>query len=391
VSDRLAQRTGAVERSAIRLMFDLAAELEAEGREDLVHLEIGEPDFDTPRHVIEAAYEAALAGETHYTSNAGIPALREAVAESTRATHGFEVDPDEEVLVTTGAMEALAVGLLTTVDPGEEVVLPAPTWPNYRTQAVLAGATPVEVPLSPADGFALDADRVTEAIGEDTGAVVLTTPSNPTGRVYDRESVRAVVDAAAAHDAFVVADEVYSRLCYGDQPTGVAGYVDHPERVLTVESCSKTYAMTGWRVGWLLGPEDVVGAATMFRESTTACTPSVSQHAAVAALTGPTDEVDAMRTAFAERRDYVVDRIAGIDGLACPTPEGAFYAFLDASALGADSVAMAKDLLYDYGVVTAPGDGFGAPDGYIRLSFANSLDRLEEGLDRLAAFAADRR
>lgn len=372
-------------------MFDLAEEAEASGRDDLVHLEIGEPDFDTPAHVTEAAYKAAADGATHYTSNAGLLELRTAIAEKTAAVHGFTVDADDEVLVTTGAMEALALAMFSTIDSGDEVVIPTPAWPNYRMQAVLADARPVEVALESEAGFPLDAARVIDAMNEQTGAIVLTTPSNPTGRVAHPDEVRAVVDAAAECDAYVIVDEVYSRLLYGDYETGVAGYVDHPERVLTVESCSKTYAMTGWRVGWLLGPDDVVHAATTFRESTTACTSSISQHAAIAALTGPEDELRSMHSAFQERRDYVVDRIADISGVSCPTPEGAFYVFLDASELGDSSLEMAKELLYDYHVVTAPGDGFGeAGAGSLRLSFANSMDRLEAGLDRIAAFATDR-
>ncbi|MFB6218265.1 MAG: pyridoxal phosphate-dependent aminotransferase [Halobacteriaceae archaeon] len=386
---RLAERTGRVERSAIRAMFDRAAAAEAAGR-DVVHLEIGEPDFDTPEHVVRAACEAAEAGETHYTSNAGLPELREAVADRLADRHGIDADPEEEVVITTGAMEALYLAMAAVVDPGEEVLVPTPAWPNYDTQAKLVGADPVAVPLDAERGFALDADRLVEAMGPATAAVVLTTPSNPTGQVYDRDAVREVVAAAADHDAFVIADEVYSDLTYGDHPTGVAAYTDHPERVLTVESCSKSYAMTGWRVGWLAGPDDVVGAATMLRESTTACTPSVSQHAAIAALTGPQEPVEEMAAAFEARRDYVAERVAAMAGADCPTPEGAFYAFLDVSALGEPSVAVAERLLDEYGVVVAPGSGFGdAGEGHLRLSFANSRERLAEGLDRIGALLAD--
>ncbi|MFH5801788.1 pyridoxal phosphate-dependent aminotransferase [Haladaptatus sp. CMAA 1911] len=390
--NRLADRMSAVEQSPIRQMFDLAKRAEAAGREDLVHLEIGEPDFDTPSHIIQAALDAASAGATHYTSNAGLPTLREAIAKSTAKTHGFTVDPTEEVLVTTGAMEALALAMLTTVNPGDEVILPSPSWPNYRTQVILAGATPVEVPLDPEDGFTLDSERVTNSMTERTAAVMLATPSNPTGRVFDPGAVKSVVDAAVDRDAYVIADEVYSRLLYGEYRTGITGYVDSPERVLTVESCSKTFAMTGWRVGWLLGPKDVVSAATILRESTTACTSSISQHAAIAALNGPMNEVDAMRSAFEERRDYVVDRIADIDGISCPPPEGAFYVFINVTEFGDSSLAMAKELLEDYDVVTTPGVGFGeAGEGRLRLSFANDLSRIEEGLDRIEAFAVDHR
>ncbi|WP_209019597.1 pyridoxal phosphate-dependent aminotransferase [Halorussus marinus] len=378
-----AARVDHLERSKIRVMFDLAAEHDG----DPVRLHVGEPDFDTPEHVLDAADRAARDGETHYTVNQGIAPLREAVADELARESDVTVSP-EQVTVKSGAMEALALGTLAVADPGDEVVIPTPAWPNYYNHAAMAGATPVEVPLSADEGFDLDADRVADAIGDDTAAVILTTPSNPTGRVYDEDAVSEVVDAAAAHDAYVFADEVYGRLTYDESFRGMASYVDHPERVLTVGSCSKTYAMTGWRLGWLAGPQQIVDAVTQLGESTTACSSSVSQHAALAALTGPQEPVAEMKAAFEERRDYVVERVADIDGVSCPRPEGAFYAFLDVSEFEGGSFDVAKRLLEEYGVVTAPGDGFGdAGEGYLRISFANSLDRIETGLDRIEEMA----
>ncbi|MFC6836575.1 pyridoxal phosphate-dependent aminotransferase [Halomarina ordinaria] len=370
-------RVRACERSPIRLMFDLA---EATDDRDLVRLEVGEPDFETPTHVTEAASAAARAGHTSYTTNAGLPALRTAIARTLADEYDVRHDPDE-VMVTTGGMEALHLAMLCTADPGSEVVIPSPAWPNYFTQARLADATPVEVPL--AYPFDLDADRVIEAMGPATDVVVLCTPSNPTGRVFDPDPVRAVVEAAADHDAYVLADEVYAALTYDADPTGIAALTGHPEHVLTVGSCSKSHAMTGWRVGWLAGDRSVVDEATKVRESTTSCTSSVSQHAALAALTGPQEPTERMYEAFRERRDYVVDRIAGLDGVSAPMPEGAFYAFLEPDT-DEESLPLAKRLLTDHGVVLAPGTGFGeAGEGSLRLSFANSLERLEEGFDRL--------
>lgn len=384
--DRLAYRAASSERSSIRLMFDLAQQHNG----DLVHLEIGEPDFDTPEHIVSAAGDAAAAGKTHYTANAGLPELRAAIA-ADLGHHGLDVDPETEIVVTSGAMEALLLVALTVVDPGEEVIIPSPAWPNYWTQARLADATPVSVPLSAEEEFALDPERIRGEINENTSAIILTTPSNPTGQVYDQEAVVEVVEIAAACDAYVVADEVYAELVYGDQPTGIAGYVD-ADNVLTVSSCSKTYAMTGWRVGWLAGPEDVIAAMTKLHESTTACAPSVSQHAAIAALEGPRDDVRRMRESFRERRDYMVERIAEIPDISCVEPDGAFYLFVDVSNLEKSSLDIAKRLLYDYGVVTAPGSGFGdAGEGYLRMSFANGMNRLETGLDRFAAFVRDER
>jgi aspartate aminotransferase len=286
-------------------------------------------------------------------------------------------------------MEALHLAVLATVSPGEELLVPGPTWPNYETQATLADGTFQEVPMPAETGFALDADRVIDAMSDDTAAVVLTTPSNPTGRVFDRDECRAVVEAAAGHDAYVIADEVYLGLTYDGPTEGIAAYTGGPDHVLTVGSCSKRYAMTGWRLGWLAGDPDVIDEVATVRESTTACASSVAQHAAIAALTGPQEPFEEMYRAFEERRDLVVDRIAEIDGLSAPRPEGAFYAFID-PGIDAPAIDVAKYLLREHGVVLAPGDGFGdtAP-GRLRLSFANSVDRLEEGFDRIEAGLAE--
>jgi aspartate aminotransferase len=382
VTDRVAS----VDRSKIRVMFDMA---EASDDGDLVRLEVGEPDFDTPEHITEAAFEAARGGATHYTSNAGLPRLRQAISDRLQNDRGVDVDP-EAITVTAGGMEALHLAMLAVVGPDEEVVIPSPSWPNYAQQARLADANPVEVPMSEESGFDLDPERVIEALSADTALVVLNSPSNPTGRVFDDDAVREVVDAAARHDAYVIADESYAALTYGGEYRGIAGLVDRPERVLTVGTCSKEYAMTGWRLGWLAGPETVIDHVTKIHESTTACASSVAQHAAIAALTGPREPIEEMREAFHQRRDLVVDRIDEMPGLSCPRPEGAFYAFVDVSALEGTSMDVAERLLKEYGVVVAPGDGFGdAGQGRVRISFASSMERLETGLDRIEAMARD--
>ncbi|SNR37129.1 pyridoxal phosphate-dependent aminotransferase [Halorubrum vacuolatum] len=373
-------RVRRTKRSSIRVMFDLAERHDG----DLVRLEVGEPDFDTPDHVIDAAMRAARGGATGYTSNAGLPACRDAIRERLAADYDVAYGR-EEIVVTVGGMEALHLAVLASVSPGEEVVAPGPTWPNYATQASLADGRFREVPMPAEAGFDLDADRMIEAMGEETGAVVLTTPSNPTGRVFDPDACRAVVEAAADHDAYVIADEVYLALTYDREPEAIAGYTDRPEHVLTVGSCSKTYAMTGWRLGWLAGDTHLIDEVVKVRESTTACASNIAQHAAIAALTGPQKPAEEMYRAFKRRRDLVVDRVESIDGLSCPRPEGAFYAFLDPDIDG-DALPLAKHLLTEHGVVLAPGDGFGeAGRGRLRLSFANSSARIEEGFDRVEA------
>jgi aspartate aminotransferase len=373
-------RVQRAERSQIRVMYDLAERTDG----DIVRLEVGEPDFDTPEHVIDAAAAAARDGATHYTSNAGLPACRRAISDAMASDYGVDHD-SSEVVVTVGGMEALHLATLAVVGPGEELLYPGPAWPNYTTQAFLADGKPIEVPMSAESGFDLDADRLIERMGPETAAVVLTTPSNPTGRVFDADAIRAVVEAAADRGVYIIADEVYAGLTYDGDPRGIAALTDHPSHVLTVGSCSKTYAMTGWRLGWLAGDSAIIDEAVKVRESTTACASSIAQHAAIAALTGPQEPFEEMYEAFRRRRDYVVDRIEAIDGLSAPRPEGAFYAFLDPAVEG-DSLPFAKFLLEEHGVVLAPGSGFGrAGEGRLRLSFANSIDRLETGFDRIAA------
>ncbi|MEY7848299.1 pyridoxal phosphate-dependent aminotransferase [Natrarchaeobius sp. A-rgal3] len=378
--ERISGRVAEIEPQQIRVMFDLAAE--ADG--DLVHLEVGEPDFDTPEHVVEAAFEAARRGETRYTANAGVLELRRALAEKRSQETGSAVDPDSELIVTNGGVEALHLAIHAVADPGDEVVIPTPTWPNPISQTRLADAVPVELPMAAADGFAPDAGRVVEAIGPDTAAVVVTSPSNPTGKLMSETAIDRIATAAAEHGAYVLADEVYRELTYGETPRPAASVTDHDEWVLSIGSFSKTYAMTGWRVGWLHGPADVVGDLVKIRESTTSCVNTPAQYAAIAALTGPNEPIDEMKTAFRERRDYVVDRLESIPHVSADRPEGAFYAFVDVSALEGTSMEIARRLLSEYDVVTAPGTAFGdGGEGYLRLSFANDRERLALGLDRI--------
>ncbi|SEW00449.1 pyridoxal phosphate-dependent aminotransferase [Natrinema salifodinae] len=382
ISDRVRD----IEAQQIRVMFERAAEYESEDEVDLVHLEFGEPDFDTPQHIVDAAYDAASAGATRYTSNAGTPELRAALAETLSAETDRTVDPASEVVVTNGGVEALHLAIQTAADPGEAVVVPTPAWPNPISQAKLADAVPVEVPLPAETGFEPDPNRIVDAIGPNTAAVVLTSPSNPTGRVVTEDAVERVVRAAAEHGAYVLADEVYRELTYDETPPRVASVTDRDERVLSIGSFSKAYAMTGWRVGWLSGPAELVTQIAKIHESTTSCVNTPAQYAALEALTGPQDPFQKMADAFRARRDYVVDRLESIPHVSAARPEGAFYAFVDVSALEGTSTDIAERLLYDYEVVAAPGQAFGdGGEGHLRLSFANDRDRLELGLDRLEA------
>ncbi|MFB6071039.1 MAG: pyridoxal phosphate-dependent aminotransferase [Halanaeroarchaeum sp.] len=362
------------------------ADLGAEQEREVVNLAFGDPDFDTPEHVVNAAAEAAASGETHYTSNFGIPALRRAIADQYDA-RGVPVDPDREVAVTTGAIQGLAFAILAVADPGDEVVVPTPAWPSYFTQIRVAGASLVPVPLDPADGFALDPDAVADAITPETSAVILSTPSNPTGQVFDADGIERVVAEAAAHDAWVIADEVYWHLVFEGGFQSVAAVTDY-ERVVVANSASKTYAMTGWRIGWLVGPEALVGTTAQLHQAFSTCASSLSQHGLLAALRGPQDVVEEMRAAYRDRRDYVLSRIDEIPGIDAESPAGGFYVFADVRDLGESSLDVARRLVEEAGVVTAPGVGFGdAGEGHLRISFASSEDDLATAFDRIEAFA----
>lgn len=379
----IADRADAMRRSMIRDMME-----KAEGETDLVRLEVGEPDFTTPGHIIEAAYRAALDGDTHYTSDAGMIELREEIARKMQREDGVDVDPETGIVVCAGANEAIHLALLAVVNPGDEILIPTPAWPNYATHAAAVGATPRFVGLSAEDGFALDVDRIVDALRADTAAVLLTTPNNPTGQVYDPKGVRAIADAAGARDAVVIADEVYESLTFGGESRSVASYVADPDSVLVVNSFSKRYAMTGWRVGWLAGHPDVMQTARTFHQGTSSCASSVSQRAALAGLTGPQEPIRAMNRAFAERRDYVCDRFDAMPNVTCHEPAGGFYAFPNVASLPGQSLDIADTLLTEYGVVTVPGTGFGdAGENHLRISFATGLSELEKGLDRIESFA----
>jgi aspartate aminotransferase len=376
---QLADRATGAQGSEIRVIFERARQHDG----DLVRLEIGEPDFDTPEHVIEEAAAAASDGATHYTSTYGIEQLREGIAQRMTKKNDIDTGP-EEVLVTAGAIEAITVGLLSVAGPGDEVIVLTPGFANYTAQVELTGAECVQVELPAETGFDLDPELVEPHLNDDTAAVVVCRPNNPTGRVYAEEDIRELAAKAAKHDAYILADEVYEALTYEGTRRSVAAIADDPELVLSTNSFSKSYAMTGWRVGWLAGPQEVIDAGQVIRQATTLCPSSVSQAAGVAALEGPQEPFEKMAEAYQERREYIIDRVNDWPEVDCVQPEGAFYAFLDFRSFEEPAMDIALRLLEEYDVSTTPGTAFGAGgEGFIRLSYARDIDRLAKGLDRI--------
>jgi aspartate aminotransferase len=377
----------AVDRLGTETAFSVLArakELERSGR-SIVHLEIGEPDFDTPRHVVDAAIAGLRAGMTHYCPSAGIDELREAVARYFNRTRAVDATAGR-CLVATGAKPFIFFGVLATCGPGDEVVYPDPGFPIYESAIRYAGATPVPVPLLGSDDFVLDPDRLAAALGPRTRLVILNTPHNPTGGALHGDAVTAVADVLEASDAWLFLDEVYSQLQYEGAFASLAHDGRFADRAIVLDGASKAYAMTGWRCGFAAVPEPLVEPLVRFFVNSTSCVPPFVQHAAVAALEGPQDSVQEMRQEFVRRRSIVVEGLNAIDGVVCNVPAGAFYAFPDVSALPLDADELAARLLEDAGVATLSGTAFGSGGaGHLRVSYANSEANLREALDRIAA------
>jgi aspartate aminotransferase len=364
-----------------------ARELERAGR-DVVHLEIGEPDFPTPPHVAEAAFAAIRAGETGYCPAPGLPELREAAAAELSRTRGVPIAP-ERVLVANGAKPFLFFGVLATCEPGDEVLYPDPGFPIYESAIRFAGATPVPLTLRERDDFAFSVDELAARLTERTKLVILNSPQNPTGGVLARETLAAAADVVRDSAAWVLSDEVYGRLLYEGDFASIATEPGMLERTIVLDSFSKTHAMTGWRCGYAAVPAPLVEPLTRFVVNSTSCVPPFVQRAGIAALTGPQDAVAAMRAEFRARRDLVVDGLAALPGVRCRVPHGAFYAFpnVEAVPLGAD--ALERRLLDEAGVALLSGTAFGAAgENHLRLSYATSRERLAEGIARVGAFLA---
>jgi aspartate aminotransferase len=384
----------ALEPSATIAMAGKAKQLKAAGK-TVYDFSLGEPDFATPRHICEAAAAAMRAGHTHYTASGGIPELRAAVARQYRQRHGLEYSP-QQVVVSNGAKHSLHNACTVLCDPGDEVIIPAPYWVSYAEQVKLAGGVPVIVPTPQENDFKLTPAALRAAITPRSKVLLVCSPSNPTGSLYSPAELGELADVVIEKDLTVIADEIYERLVYGDHRFASFASVRPglAERTITVNGVSKAYAMTGWRIGWTLAPPAIAKAMDNLQSQETSNPSSISQYAALAALEGPQECVDAMLVEFARRREFVRRRIAELPDLSGTQMAGAFYAFINVQAhLGRtykgvrvdDSAQWCLELLAQQGVATVMGSAFGA-EGYARLSFAASMDDLEAGLDHVEAF-----
>ncbi len=364
-----------------------ARALEEQGRR-VIHLEIGEPDFTTPRFIIEAGAQALLDGNTHYCPAPGLPVLREACAAHLSHHRGLPIDPGR-VLIAPGAKPFLFFGVLATCDPGDEVIYPNPGFPIYESVIRWAGATPVPLPLHEEAGFAFGAQDLADRLTPRTRLVILNSPANPTGGIVPRELNIDIATVLAKHDCWILSDEVYSELLYDGEHDTIASHEDLLDRTILLDGFSKTFAMTGWRLGYAALPPELVEPVTRLIINSVSCTAPAVQIAGVAALTGPRDEVQAMQAEFRRRRDAIVAGLNELPGVSCVMPEGAFYAFPNISGTGLRARELADRLLSEAGVAVLAGTAFGEyGEGYLRLSYANSLENIEEALAAMGSLLA---
>jgi len=356
--------------------------LEARGMK-VIHFEIGEPDFPTPQHIVEAGKAALDSGQTRYCNAQGLPALREAIVEYTRAYKGVDAKPSE-VVVASGGKPIIFFTICALVNPGDEVIYPNPGFPTYESVIGYVGGVPVPVVLKDENQFRLGVDELTSKISPRTKLLVLNSPSNPTGSLLEEEDLKVVAAAATRRGITVLSDEVYSRIVFGESTPCIATLPGMKERTVILDGFSKTYCMTGWRLGYGIMHEELAEKVTRLIVNAASCTPPFIQSAGIAALKGPQNSVDAMVAEFAQRRRFIVDALNEMPGVSCQSPRGAFYAYPRVSVDGLTSRDIARFLLNSAGVALLDGAAFGrAGDGYLRISFATSMPLIEEGIKRI--------
>jgi aspartate aminotransferase len=392
----LSRRASEAEESVTLAMTAKANQMRDQGI-DVISFSAGEPDFDTPEHIKKAASDALDRGQTKYTPASGLLALRKAIAAKFRKDNGLAYDPSQ-IVVSCGAKHSLYNVMQAILEEGDEAIIPAPYWVSYPAMVKCAGAVPVIVKTTEKNGLKMTAGEFAAAITPRTKCLVLCSPSNPTGMVYTAAELKALADVAVEKDVLVVSDEIYEKLVFGIPFASIAtARPEMKERTVVVNGASKAYAMTGWRIGYAAGPQEILSAVGRMQSQSTSNATSIAQYATIAALEGDQGCVEKMRVEYARRRDAIVGRLRRIPGVSCGEPQGAFYVFPNVSALygkrheGRElrgSVAMAETLLEKAHIATVPGSGFGA-DEFIRLSYATSMEKIEKGLDRLEKFVGE--
>ncbi|KRP48440.1 pyridoxal phosphate-dependent aminotransferase [Pseudomonas poae] len=381
----LSKRVQQLELSETYAILDTVRKLRQQG-EDVVDLGGGEPDFRTPDHIVHAAVNALAEGETHYTASRGTQALLEAVAHKYKKEHGLDLDANRNIIITPSAKHALFITLMTLLDDGDELIVPTPSWVSYKAMAAMAGATVKAVPLDGATGFRLEPEQLERAITPRTKAILINNPNNPTGRVLSREEAQGVVQVALKHGLYIVSDEIYEKVLYDQsRHISMASLEGAAPITVTISGFSKAYAMTGWRLGYVVGSEDICGQLLKVQQHTVGCAGSFIQRGGVAALEGCQQRIAEMVVAYKRRRDRLISGLEHIPGITCRAPEGALYVFASISDLGFEnSMAFTRWLLETVKVAVTPGTAFGeGGEGYVRLSFAGSDEDIDEAIRRL--------
>lgn len=377
----LSDKVVEIKPSGIRKFFDIVSEMK-----DAISLGVGEPDFDTPWHVRDEGIYSLEKGRTFYTSNAGLKELRQEICKYLHRKQGLTYDPMTQVLITVGGSEAIDMGLRAMINPGDEVLIPQPSYVSYEPCAILAGATPVIINLKAENEFRLTAEELEEAITEKTKLLILPFPNNPTGAIMERKDLEAIAEVILKHDIFVMSDEIYAELTYTDKHVSIAELPGMQERTILINGFSKAYAMTGWRLGYACGPKDIIQQMTKIHQFAIMCAPTTSQYAAVEALKNGDDDIVTMRTSYNQRRRFLMHAFKQM-GLECFEPFGAFYVFPCIKEFGMTSDEFATRLLQEEKVAVVPGTAFGdCGEGFLRISYAYSLDRLKLAMTRIEAF-----
>ncbi len=359
-----------------------AKEMEAEGRE-VIHLEIGEPDFDTPRNIVDAAIEALNEGYTHYGPSAGLPETREVFASFITEDRGLETKP-ENIVVTPGAKPILFFSILALVDSGDEVIYPNPGFPIYESVINFVGARPVPAPLREEKKFSFDLDEVRELFNDNTKMIIINSPQNPTGGFLTPDDMKGIAELAEKHDAWILSDEVYSKMVYEGEHVSIYDYPEVKNRTILLEGHSKTYAMTGWRLGYAAMPAELAGQIAKLQTNSNSCTASFTQRAGIEAIVGSQDESRKMMAEFKARRDVIVDGLNEIEGFKCLRPKGSFYVFPNITGTGMKSKELEEHLLEKGGVAGLSGTSFGKyGEGYLRFSYANSQENIRKALEKI--------
>lgn len=376
----ISRRAQKVPKSGIREMFNIAQRLK-----DIIDLSLGEPDFRTPSHVIRAAIRAMEKGYTHYTSNKGLIEFREAVAQKLKSENHIDADPETEVMATVGSMGALSLAMLTIIDPGDEVLIPNPGYASYKSQVLMAGGKPIPYSLKEDNAFQPDIEEISENITDKTKAIVINSPSNPTGMVLSYEVIKEIADLAIERNLIVISDEAYEKVIYESaHHVSLASLPGMMQHTISIFTFSKTYAMTGWRIGYAVADEKIISEMTKLQEHLVAHPSSISQLAAIAALTGSDYHVKKMIDEYAKRRRIMIKKLSKIYGIRFLKPMGAFYIFPNISIFGMSSRDFTMYLLENARVVVVPGTAFGElGEGYIRMSYSVSREKLEEALERI--------